>query len=62
MRYADGIFEVLASDIVEHQERSMLDGQIHNVARKDQVAKVKNRLEEILDVKLERVSIAGLGL
>ena len=41
-------------------ERSMLDGQIHNVGQvADQVAKVKNRLEEILDVKLERVSIAA---
>lgn len=62
LRYADGIFEVLASDIVEHQERLMLDGQIHNVGQvADQVAKVKNRLEEILDVKLERVSIAAAG-
>ena len=62
LRYIDGIFEVAASHIVEHQERAMLDGQIHNVNQvAEQVKNVKNRLEEILDVRLEKVSIAAAG-
>lgn len=56
------IFKILASQVVEHEQRSMLDGQIHNVnevAR--QVKKVKDGLEKELNLKLERVAVAAAG-
>lgn len=62
MRYSNGIYEILASDVAEHEERAMLDGQIHNVNLVvKQVNKVKNNLEESLGVKLEKVAIAAAG-
>lgn len=62
LRYVNGIFEILASHVVEHEERSMLDGQIHNINLvAEQVDKVKDKLEDILDIKLEKVSIAAAG-
>src|SRR5690606_40707895 len=62
MRYSNGIYEILASDVAEHEERAMLDGQIHNVNLVvKQVNRVKNKLEETLAVKLERVAIAAAG-
>lgn len=62
MRYSNGIYEILASDVAEHEERAMLDGQIHNVNLVvKQVNRVKNKLEETLAIKLERVAIAAAG-
>jgi len=53
---------ILDSEIVEHKSRSMLDGQIHNVAEvTTQVRKIRERLEEKLDTKLEKVAIAAAG-
>ncbi|SJZ49409.1 cell division protein FtsA [Selenihalanaerobacter shriftii] len=50
------------SEILEHQQRSMLDGQIHNVAEvTNQVQKIKTRLEDRLSVKLNQVAIAAAG-
>ena len=62
MEFLDGNFEILASYVVEHEERAMLDGQIHNVNLVSQeVKKVKDKLEDTLGIKLERVSIAAAG-
>lgn len=62
IRYNNGIYEILASHVVEHEERAMLDGQIHNVNLVvKQVEKVKNKLEETLAIKLEKVAIAAAG-
>lgn len=62
MKYTGGKYEILASYVAEHEERAMLDGQIHNVNLvANQVIKVKEKLEETLDIKLERVAIAAAG-
>lgn len=58
----DKKFHVLAEKFTEHEERAMVDGQIHDinlVARA--VHKVKNELEEELGIKLEKVAIAAAG-
>ncbi|TDX48414.1 cell division protein FtsA [Orenia marismortui] len=53
---------LIASEVVEHKNRSMLDGQIHNVIDvANQVKKIKNRLEEKCDLKLNKVGIAAAG-
>src|SRR5690554_6893128 len=58
----EGIFQIRASHVVEHGERAMLDGQIHNVSLvAKQVKIVKEKLEENLGIELERVSIAAAG-
>ena len=42
----EGSYRVLDVDVEEHRERSMLDGQIHNVLEVSKtIANVKDRLE-----------------
>jgi cell division protein FtsA len=49
-------------EIEEHKKRSMFDGQVHDIAAVSEVVlKVKNKLEERLNIKIERVSIAAAG-
>lgn len=60
-RLENNTFEIIDYCIKEHQERSMLDGQIHNVL---EVAKVINYVKAMLEVDhgpLERVSVAAAG-
>ncbi len=53
---------VLAAEIQEHRERTMLDGQIHDVPRvAGLVIKVKEALEEKIDFKLSKVAVAAAG-
>ncbi|MDF2522110.1 MAG: actin-like ATPase involved in cell division [Clostridia bacterium] len=61
--YHDGDkFVILAHEIEEHKERAMYDGQVHDIELVAMaVAKVKQRLEQKLDVKLDSVSIAAAG-
>lgn len=62
MEYKDNGYQILASEVVEHEERAMLDGQIHNVKMvADQVARVKESLENKTGIQLERVAIAAAG-
>lgn len=58
----DNKFQVLAEKYKEHEERAMIDGQIHdiNLVAKT-VSDVKNGLEEELGIKLKYVSIAAAG-
>ncbi len=57
----DGRFKVKDIKIVEHKERSMLDGQIHDVlAVSDTIKIVKDQLEANHG-KLEHVSVAAAG-
>lgn len=55
-------FHLLEMEIVEHEKRAMLDGQIEDI---DQVAKVagivKQRLEERLGAPLNRINVAAAG-
>lgn len=58
----DKKFHVLAEKYTEHEERAMIDGQIHDinlVARA--VNKVKSELEEELGITLKKVAIAAAG-
>jgi len=58
----DNKFHVILEKYVEHEERAMIDGQIHDI---DLVAKsVKNIVDEIekeLNIKLTNASIAAAG-
>jgi len=55
-------YEILASARTEHRQRSMYDGQVHDV---DEVARavirVKETLEKKLDVPLKQVAVAAAG-
>ena len=58
----DERFFVQAAEMIVHESRAMLDGQIHDIAKVAQGAsKVKNALERKVGFKLTRVSIAAAG-
>lgn len=58
----DNNFKILASEIIEHEKRNMYDGQIHDINSVADIAKrVKGRLEEKLNIKLDKVAIAAAG-
>ena len=51
-----------ASQVIEHKNRSMLDGQIHNVMEvAEQVKNIKHNLEEECGITLDKVGIAAAG-
>lgn len=55
-------FVILAHETVEHEERAMLDGQIHDIQKVSRaVYQVKVSLEEKLNTKLTEVAIAAAG-
>lgn len=57
-----GRFHVLGQRVKEHDTRSMLDGQIHDIGRVGAaIACVKEQLEEDLNRKLTEVCIAAAG-
>lgn len=59
---ANNQFVVLAYESVEHEERAMLDGQIHDIQKVCKtVSKVKNTLEKRLSVELTEVAVAAAG-
>ena len=59
---SNGRFHVLGQRIREHDTRSMLDGQIHDIGRVGEtIAYVKEQLEEDLNRKLTEVCIAAAG-
>lgn len=54
--------EILASESLEHQERAMIDGQIHDVEKvAEAVKKVKAVIEERLGQTLTQVAVAAAG-
>ena len=58
----DKKFNVVAEYYIEHEERAMIDGQIHDINRVANGVKiVKNKLEEKLKMTLNNVSIAAAG-
>lgn len=58
----DKKFHVIAEKYTEHEERAMVDGQIHDIGLVAKaVNKVKTLLEEELQLKLEKVAIAAAG-
>ena len=61
--YHDGQkFKILASEVEEHKERAMYDGQVHDIELVARAAgQVKERLEKKLNVELKRVAVAAAG-
>ena len=58
----DSKFCVLAEELVEHKERAMVDGQIHDISLvAEAVSRVKRGLESKLGIKLTEASIAAAG-
>ena len=61
-RTEDGSFIVEAQYVKQHETRSMLDGQIHDIGRVGRtIAAVKTELEAQLDQPLSEVCIAAAG-
>ena len=59
---AEKKFQVIAESYIEHEERAMVDGQIHDIQLvASGVKKVKSELESILNVSLTKVAIAAAG-
>lgn len=58
----DDTFIVVAQQIMEHETRAMLDGQIHDIGRVGRtIRKMKEKLEEQVEVPLTEVCIAAAG-
>ncbi len=58
----DKKFKVLAAEVVEHKNRAMLNGQIHDISLvANAVTEIKERLETKLGFKLDKVAIAAAG-
>jgi cell division protein FtsA len=58
----DKKFNVISEKYLEHDERAMVDGQIHDINLvANTVNKVKKELEKELDLTLEEVAIAAAG-
>lgn len=58
----DKKFHVISEKFTEHEERAMIDGQIHDISLVAKaVNKVKSEIEEELGFKLEKVAIAAAG-
>lgn len=61
--YLEGeTFHIIAQKVKEHESRSMLDGQIHDIAAVgNTIRQVKEELEETLSRQLKEVCIAAAG-
>jgi cell division protein FtsA len=58
----DKKFHIAAEYCMEHEERAMVDGQIHDIALvANAVNSIKKQLEEKLNIKMENVAIAAAG-
>ncbi|WP_246941287.1 cell division protein FtsA [Bacillus pinisoli] len=61
MKNIDGIYHIIDNETIEHVERSMVDGQIHDVLSVSNViAQIKNRLEK-KHGPLSKVCVAAAG-
>ncbi len=55
-------FKILASEVIEHEKRNMYDGQIHDINSVAEIVKrVKEKLEQKLNIELDKVAIAAAG-
>ena len=53
---------ILAQEMTEHESRSMIDGQIHDIPQvAEAVAEVKTRLEKKLGFRLSQAAVAAAG-
>lgn len=54
--------EIIDMEVMEHRDRSMFDGQIHDIGRVTEVVKeVKRKLEQRNGCSLQHVSVAAAG-
>ncbi|MCB2300173.1 cell division protein FtsA [Clostridium tagluense] len=59
---AEKKFQVIAESYIEHEERAMIDGQIHDIQLvASGVKKIKKELEGSLKISLTKVAIAAAG-
>lgn len=62
MESTDEGLKIVASEVLEHENRAMLDGQIHNVMEVARVVRtIKARLEEKIEKTLDKVAVAAAG-
>ena len=62
MQKNDTSYNVMATEMIEHSTRAMIDGQIHDVeAVAATIKKIKTRLEEKLQIKLTSAVVAAAG-
>ncbi len=55
-------FRILGTEIVEHRNRAMMDGQIHDIEQVAVIAKeVKTKIEARFGITLKKVAIAAAG-
>lgn len=58
----EDIFYILASKMIEHESRAMIDGQIHDIGKVARTAsQVKKDLESITGYTFKKVAIAAAG-
>jgi cell division protein FtsA len=58
----DEKYEILGAEVIPHANRSMIDGQIHDVeAVASSIRKIKSLLEEKLNIKLTAAAVAAAG-
>ena len=58
----EDVFHVVAQEVIEHDTRSMIDGQIHDIEMVGKtISEVKERLERKLNKELNEVCIAAAG-
>lgn len=58
----DKKFHIISERFTEHEERAMIDGQIHDISLVARaVNKVKSEIEDEIGFKLDRVAIAAAG-
>lgn len=55
-------FKVISTDVIEHKNRAMLDGQIHDINQvADVVKEIREKLEKKTGLSLTKVAIAAAG-
>lgn len=55
-------YQIVGAKHIEHTTRAMLDGQIHDVeVVASVITRIKNSLEEELDIKLDKAAVAAAG-
>jgi cell division protein FtsA len=55
-------FRIITTEVIEHKNRAMLDGQIHDIDQVASVVKeVKDKIEVRLGIPLKRAAIAAAG-
>src|SRR5258708_6702136 len=65
VKNVDGKGHILATSVMEHPERAMLDGQVHHIEKASTIVKqVKEDLEKItgMTLKSAHVAVAGRSL